>query len=339
MDNNNNVSNKKENGRELFYIIIVIAVFIVMAVGATYAFFTAQASSGSADVGTRSATLSLEYISYGSAWSRDDLIPADRVVSEYSVEFQNDTTNVTNDEKEKNALCKDDGGNSICSVYEFQIHNPALSPQTIAINLITETNEFANLKAMIYEVDIDNAETYNNITSKETAGNNGYGDPIFKASAEDTTEGAIQVKDGSNNDLFDRTPIYVNRAGVKKTLLKYERTPEDTEDNLSPSMDRTVPTEYEGSVVLATHTVNSGGTTEKLVIAPESTKSYIIVLYVANLDSDQTEQDSNKSFSGRVLVSTGEGNDAGVSGRISASGGATLQGDETSTEPESQTEP
>ena len=334
MDNNSNVSNNKGNGRELFYIVITIAIFIVMAVGATFAFFTATASSGSADVGTRSATLSLEYISYGSAWARDDLIPADRVVSEYSVEFQNDTTNVTNDEKEKKILCKDDGGNSICSIYEFQVHNPALSPQTITINLITENNGFANLKAMIYEVDIDNAETYNNITSKGTAGNNGYGDPVFKANAEDTTEGAIQIKDGNNADLFGKTPIYVNRAGVKKTLLKYERTPDDTEDNLSPSIDRAVPTEYEGSIVLATHTVNNGGTPEKLVIPPESTKSYIIVLYVANLNSDQTEQDADKGFSGRVLVSTGEGNDDGVSGKISASGNATLQGDEGTTEPQ-----
>ena len=73
MDNNSNVSNNKGNGRELFYIVITIAIFIVMAVGATFAFFTATASSGSADVGTRSATLSLEYISYGSAWARDDL--------------------------------------------------------------------------------------------------------------------------------------------------------------------------------------------------------------------------------------------------------------------------
>ena len=117
-------------------------------------------------------------------------------------------------------------------------------------------------------------------------------------------------------------------------MLKYERTPDDTEDNLSPSIDRAVPTEYEGSIVLATHTVNNGGTPEKLVIPPESTKSYIIVLYVANLNSDQTEQDADKGFSGRVLVSTGEGNDDGVSGKISASGNATLQGDEGTTEPQ-----
>ena len=46
MDVNNGMKIKKiDNGRELFYGVVAIASFIVMAVGATFAYFTATASS------------------------------------------------------------------------------------------------------------------------------------------------------------------------------------------------------------------------------------------------------------------------------------------------------
>lgn len=333
MDNNEGKIKNPGNGRELFYIVITIAIFIVMAVGATFAFFTATTQSGDTDVGTRSATLSLEYISYGSAWSRDDLIPADREVSEYSVEFQDDTTFGTNTagdnnapltDKENNTICKDDYGNSICSIYEFQIKNPADSPQTVNIDLVTESNGFGNLNAMAYEVSVGNSETYGDITNATTAGNNGFGDPIFKANAEDLTEGAIQVTDGNSDNVYDETPIYINREGVTKTLLQYERSPEDTTENLAPSINRAVSTEFNGHVTLANN----------VVIDRRETKTFIIVLYVLNKKNDQgqevdqTTEDANKTFSGSVLVGNGSGT-GGVSGRISASGSATLQGDQT----------
>lgn len=331
-DNNNQKIKNPGNGRELFYVVITIAIFIVMAVGATFAFFTATANSGDAAVGTRSTTLSLEYISYGTAWSKNDLIPADRVVSEYSVEYQSDTTLGHNTllgntlpetlgavDKMNNTLCKDDYGNSVCSIYEFQVRNPANSPQTVNISLISETNEFEHLKAMAYEVAVGDTVAYNNVENKATAGNNGYGDPVFKASASDETEGAIQVKDGYNADLYDTTPVYINRVGVTKTLLTYEASPQDEIANLTPSINITVPTEYDGTAILANDVEIAGGTT----------KTYIIVLYVQNLESDQTAGDANKSFTGRVSVSNGTGT-VGVSGAISASGSATLQGDQTS---------
>ncbi len=327
MDDNNVKIKNPGNGRELFYIVITIAIFIVMAVGATFAFFTATASSGDASVGTGSATLSLEFISYGTAWSRADLIPAYRIVSEYSVEFQNDTTlgsntagdnNAPLNDKENNTICKDDFGNSVCSIYEFQVRNPANSPQTVNINLLTESNGFVNLKAMAYEVSVGTAQTYEDTSQSSTAGNNGYGDPIFKANEEDVDDTHIQVKDGRNNNVYDATPIYVNRAGVTKTLLQYEASPEDDIPNLSPSINRPVSVDYNGEVVLANDLEIQGG----------STKTYIIVLYVLNLDEDQTDDDADKTFTGRVMVSNGD-NSGGVSGAISAAGtGNMLQGGE-----------
>ena len=206
MEENNQKMKKPGNGRELFYVVITIAIFIVMAVGATFAFFTASANSGDQDVATGSTKLSLEFISYGSAWSKNDLIPADRIVSEYSIEYQGDTTlgyntllgnTLPNDlgavDKMNNTLCKDDYGNSVCSIYEFQVRNTANSPQIVNINLTSTDNGFTNLKAMAYEVSVGNATTYNDIANKTTAGNNGYGDPVFKANAEDVTTEVLMM--------------------------------------------------------------------------------------------------------------------------------------------------
>lgn len=346
MGNNSNINQEPKiknpgNGRELFYVVITIAIFIVMAVGATFAFFTATARSGDSAIGTRSTTLSLEYISYGTAWSKNDLIPSKRIVSEYSIEYQNDITLGNNTllgntlpetkgavDKLNNTLCKDDYGNSVCSVYEFQVRNPANSPQTVSLNLISEQNEFASLNAMAYELTIQDATAYNNIANKQTAGNNGYGDPVFKTSAEDVTANAISVtiQDGESSDeVYTETPIYINRTGVRKQLLTFLDEENSTEGNpvYSPSINRPVPTVYEGQINLA----------DNLEIAGGQTRTFIIVLYVLENEQDQTSSDANKGFTGRVLVSTGDGT-TGVSGTISAAGGTeVLQGGNTEVTP------
>ena len=93
-----NKQSQKENivsenkGRGLFYVVIAVATFIIMAVGATFAYFTATTNSMNSAVKAGSTTLQLEYISYGSAWMTEELIPANDTVVEYSFEMQNDTT-------------------------------------------------------------------------------------------------------------------------------------------------------------------------------------------------------------------------------------------------------
>ena len=317
-NSNQNIKNNAK-GRELFYGVIAVASFIILAVGATFAYFTATASSSDSAIGAGSTTLELEYISYGSAWSHNDLIPADTNVSEYSIEYQDDTTATENQkthQKTNNILCVDDFGNSICSIYEFQVRNNANSPQTVTLNLVSDTNEFANLNAMAYELGIASQDEYD-----KTDNNNHANDPIFKKNAEDATSGAIEIKK-KDEVVYDETPIYVNRKGVKKTLLKYK---EDTETQ-KPSIDRKVV-----SITEENQNANASDRTVKLAddltIAGGETKTYIIALYVKNENIDQTKTDAAKSFTGTVIVSTGDGT-TGVSGTISASGSQTLQGNQ-----------
>ena len=341
MDNKNIHEEKNQvinenKGRGLFYAVIAVATFIIMAVGATFAYFTATTNSADSAVKTGSTTLKLKYISYESGWMNKDLIPADTTVVEYSFENQNDTTIKKDDENGdsysllKNGLCKDDFGNSICSVYVFQVRNDANSPQTVSLDVVSETNQFKNLNAMAYEIAIPEDTT--EYDSKDN--NNGLNDPLFKkGDGTDSGENLIdvvdsekkvlnlkKVGDASNADVY--SPIFVNRKGITKTLLQYV---ESSDSNLGtsvkkPAIDRlivqTVGADGEDLGLgdeVKSKTANIAG---DLTINGGETKTYALVLYVKNLDSDQTSDDAAKSFTGRVIISSGDGS-TGVSGTIS----------------------
>ena len=320
-----NVSiNNEMKGRGLFYSVIAVATFIIMAVGATFAYFTATTSSANTSVQTGSTTLKLQYISYEGAWVNKDLIPANTNVVEYSFEYQDDTTINTEIEDHEtvryNTMCKDDYGNSICSVYVFQVANSANSPQSVSLDVVTIENGFGNLHAMAYEISApteDDATNFGNYfpnideeTGEETFTNplNGTGDPIFKKNAEDYREDAIQVKDGDNTPLDSNlySPVYVNRAGVKKTLLQYNKTT----DIVEPAIDRPIKVLDEMNP-----NDNTADIADNITIDGKSIKTFALVLYIRNLETDQTGADAKKTFTGQVVVSSGDGK-VGVSGFI-----------------------
>lgn len=330
----------ENKGRGLFYAVIAVATFIIMAVGATFAYFTATTNSANSSVRTGSTTLKLKYISYESGWMKNDLIPADTEITEYSFENQNDTTIKPDDdsvsEKKytilKNGLCKDDFGNSICSVYVFQVKNEANSPQTVSLNVVSEVNQFASLNAMAYEITLteDNNTDYE---SKEN--NNGLTDPKFKVNSSDEVNN-ISVIDGDSNVLelasqaIDGnknvySPVYINRKGVTKTLLKYvESGDEGLETSVKkPSIDRLLaPTvDSDGAETNrgddddATTKLRTAKISDDIEISGGETKTFALVLYIKNAKTDQTKSDASKEFSGRVVISSGDGS-TGVSGTI-----------------------
>lgn len=329
----NNTQEPKSNfisenkGRGLFYAVIAIATFIVMAVGATFAYFTATTASMNSSVQTGSTTLELKYISYGSAWSKDDLIPADTSVVEYSFEFQNDTSPSAEDTENfddegnyiknaKNSMCKDDYGQSICSVYVFQVTNSAPSPQTVSLNIVSQLNGFESLHAMAYELTVD-ADKKTDYDSTENG--NGTNDPIFKKNEQDTTENSISVTDGYNTVLTDSqySPIYVNRNGVTKKLLTYieSTNPETQTVTTAYAIDRLLVPVAEGED--KTTDERTSKIADNLTIEGGETRTFAMVLYIKNENYDQTATDADKVFEGQVVVSSGDGS-TGVSGIISA---------------------
>jgi len=352
MGRSQNINFSEENkGRGLFYGVIAVAVFIIMGVGATFAYFTATTSSADTSVQTGSTTLQLKYISYEGAWNNMDLIPADTAVVEYSFEYQNDTT--LNTEKEdyetfkNNTLCKDDYGNSICSVYVFQVENSANSPQQVSLDILSNVNTFASLNAMAYEIaapTADDTTNYENYFPQLPEGGegeatfknplNGLNDPIFASTEimgeegmESLPEGVITVRDGDgafiNTDSFEA--VYVNRLGVKKTLLKYNDL-----GAVKPSVDRLIksPDNLDDRTTRLADNIEIPGN--------DGIKTFAIVLYIKNENRDQTESDAAKTFAGQVIVGSGDGT-TGVSGSISVATSDNLQSNQGATqEPEDQ---
>lgn len=311
------IKNSNENkGRGLFYGVIAIATFIIMAVGATFAYFTATTSSMNGAVKTGSTTLQLQYISYNEAWMRKDLIPADTTVVEYSFENQNDTT-VNDETTQSNALCKDDFGNSICSVYVFQVTNSANSPQSVSLNVVSEENGFSSLNAMAYEITIPTDRTDYDSTENK----NGTNDPLLRENSEDSRDNIIDVVDGAGailgNDAYN--PIYINRKGVQKSLLKYVES-KDQESGTSvkkPSIDRLLVPINENNQY-SENPDRTARIADDITIEGKETKTFALVLYIKNANLDQTATDAAKIFTGQVVVSSGDGS-TGVSGTIQAS--------------------
>lgn len=341
MVNNQVQSNIKENerkGRGLFYGVVAVATFIVMAVGATFAYFTASTSSGSTTVNTKSASVNLKFISYNTGWMSENLIPASTNTVGYSFQEQNDTT--------PNDLCKDDQDRSICSVYVFQIYNSDNGDLTVNIDVESTDNQFANLRALMYEVSLPSDLT----TYSGDSNNNGTNDPKFKTGAEDPEtidESFIDVQDirpdGSNltlnlGDDFGTTyqPIFINRAGVTKTLLNYNDT--ENAGSTLPSINLIVPSTVDefGNPLELSETAKRVRVADSVNIygrnnfmssetftnsSSRRLNTFALVLYVYDTGTDQTAIDADKSFSGRIIVSPADGSSGGVSGSISAATG------------------
>ena len=322
-----NFKNNERKGRGMFYGIIALAVFIIMAVGATFAYFTATTTGGSESVQAGSTTLQLKYISYGAGWMNRDLIPVEQGIAEYSFESQNDTT-MRDTSLMNNALCKDDFGNSICSVYVFQVYNNANSPQTVSISVVTDSNSFTNLHSMGYELSLPTDSEALALYDVDAASHNGDLDPDFRTGSEDPesdTTNLIDVTDasgnvlnaGSNINANEYTPIFINRRGVVKTLLQYN----DTNSALVPSVG--IPLKVSGddnmSAKIADNVVINGG----------EVKTFAIVLYINEIHDDQTDADAAMSFTGHVVVGSGDGN-TGVTGVISAYNAGDLQSNQNS---------
>lgn len=317
----NNVNNiiSDNKGRGLFYAVIAIATFIIMAVGATFAYFTATTASMNSAVQTGSTTLKLEYISYGTAWMKGDLIPADTYVVQYSVENQSDITTTSGVDEEENyiingnnTICKDDYGNSICSIYVFQVKNSAQSPQSVSLNVISEKNGFASLNAMAYEI----ASPTDLTNYNSTENGNRVNDPTFKESASDST--GIAVTDGNGDPIYEYTPVFVNRQDVKKTLLQYveSRDQETGAVTKVSAVDRLLVPITDANKS-ATSEQRTTKVADDIEITGGETKTFALILYIKNEQFDQTDSDAAKTFEGQVVVSSGDGS-TGVSGYIKA---------------------
>lgn len=166
MINNNNqiLTEKERDTSNTFNIIIGVSTLLIAILGATFAYFSATATSAENDVNVKSAYVSISYDG-GTEIKASNLIPATQTVAltkfKKTVEpigTENDETLIFLDQDEyTNDLerrCIDARGREVCYVYQFTIMSEGMVDATTAITgaIKINNNQFDNLSYMLYEV-------------------------------------------------------------------------------------------------------------------------------------------------------------------------------------------
>jgi predicted ribosomally synthesized peptide with SipW-like signal peptide len=153
--------------------VMAIVTFIVVVIGATFAYFTAKASSENEAVASASHFVQIDY-NDGKDLQANDLIPATEEVALFSyhgMKYNADGKVVYTD----NQQCIDDNSRTVCSIYSFDVTNLGSVEQNLGAFVTIASNQFTNLNYVLYnvtDVDADDSvlDKYNNkvVVSKGT---------------------------------------------------------------------------------------------------------------------------------------------------------------------------
>lgn len=133
--------NKNERkGQGTFYMIIAMLTLIVAIVGATFAYFSLQASDENTVKGNAAKVgLSLE-VRKVSVDASGDLIPLDETLLEKAI---------AGDSATENQMCVDKNGNTVCQVYELKVTNEGTAATAVNGSLTLTAETITNLKWQI----------------------------------------------------------------------------------------------------------------------------------------------------------------------------------------------
>ena len=139
------MENKKGSG--IFLGVIGVATLIVAIIGATFAYFSANAGT-TEDFTVQSTVLALGY--EGDATGlKTSLIPAAERYALYAGTNKDWINKVT---EGATGQCFDDSNNEICGAYKFTIGNPNLTTaQSMYGKIVVTKNEFTNLMFAVYD--------------------------------------------------------------------------------------------------------------------------------------------------------------------------------------------
>lgn len=180
---------ENRRGSEIFLGVVGVTTLIVAIIGATFAYFSANASSNNEAIAVQSTTVELGFKDDAPTGLKTNMIPSTFDIA-YFAAFNETWINKGTfaDGSSGKGKCLDDLSREICSTYEFWIGNPSDStPMEIVGQINVVVNEFGNLKYAIYDeagtkkeegvfpesgaVELDNLAqtlTYNeNVASKE----------------------------------------------------------------------------------------------------------------------------------------------------------------------------
>lgn len=130
----------ERKGQGTFYMIIAMLTLVVAIVGATFAYFSLQASDENTVKGNAAKVgLSLE-VRKVSVDATGDLVPLDELLLEKAIKGDNETSN---------QMCVDKNGNTVCQVYEVKVTNEGTAATAVNGTLTLTAETITNLKWQI----------------------------------------------------------------------------------------------------------------------------------------------------------------------------------------------
>lgn len=146
--------------KNIFTLIIAIAVVILMAVGSTFAYFSATTNSEENAVSLGAATFRLGYVDDTSLIKTSIIPTLEKYVDFSTVPRVDENGDFLKPYEEngnlvtKETACIDDNLNEICSIYTFTIQNPMTDMDLpLYVTLRPTINSFANLYFKVLDKD------------------------------------------------------------------------------------------------------------------------------------------------------------------------------------------
>lgn len=230
-------SGNEENKRNIFNIIIGVSTLLIAILGATFAYFSATATSKENDVNVKSAYVSISYDG-GTEIKASNLIPATQTVAITQFKKKVESIGTIDDENldfiDQDAYtndiarrCIDAKGREVCYVYQFTIKSDGEEGGTTNINgtIKINQNKFDNLSYLLYEV------TFKQQDGKDLVDK--YGNKVVDTYAPINIPGVFETN-------FDR--VDTNPDNIDYTELKFS-TFEKPTDNRGEN-DEIISTTY-----------------------------------------------------------------------------------------------
>lgn len=147
----------KEERRGIFLGILGIILLLAAIVGASYAWFTARDRSEDNVVRVKAAEMQIVYVD-GREMNVTGLIPGKENIVFETV--RRALAGESNSKGEKYTLCKDDKGNTVCGVYNFEITNNGSDNVNVSASVEPGTlkegeTRFTHLKYALYDTTTD----------------------------------------------------------------------------------------------------------------------------------------------------------------------------------------
>ena len=181
---NNNLEQRQKRDNT-FNIIVGVSTLIIAILGATFAYFSATASSKDNDVNVKSAYVSISYDG-GTEIKASNLIPSSERVAIKMFQKEVESVGSTEDEiayldqdeytNDTERRCIDVKGREVCYVYQFSIESEGEEGGTTEITggvkvnknefPSINANEFTNLSYILYEVEFEKDSEGNELVDR-----------------------------------------------------------------------------------------------------------------------------------------------------------------------------